>query len=205
MPVQRFLLPGRRFALIISQKPLAMEFIQTTIPGVLLIQPKLYEDTRGFFMETYHAQRFIEVGLPTSFVQDNHSGSRQGILRGLHYQIRQPQGKLVRVVAGEVYDVVVDLRRSSPAFGHGEGTLLSAENKRQLWIPAGFAHGFYVLSEWAEVVYKTTDYYAPEWERTLLWNDPALGIKWPLIGGRPPTLSEKDARGKLLNEAEVYD
>jgi dTDP-4-dehydrorhamnose 3,5-epimerase len=182
-----------------------MEFVHTSIPDVILIQPKVFGDARGFFLETYRAQSFIEAGLPVNFVQDNHSGSRQGILRGLHYQIRQPQGKLVRVVAGEVYDVVVDLRRHSPAFGRREGKVLSAENKHQLWIPPGFAHGFYVLSPWAEVVYKATDYYAPEWERTLLWNDPALDIPWPLINGQPPILSMKDAQGKLLSEAEVYD
>ena len=182
-----------------------MEFVPTSIPDVILIQPKVFGDSRGFFTETYRAQRFMDAGLPTNFVQDNHSGSRQGILRGLHYQIRQPQGKLVRVVAGEVYDVVVDLRRRSPAFGRWEGKALSAENKLQLWIPPGFAHGFYVLSPWAEVVYKATDYYAPEWERTLLWNDPALGIAWPLVDGQPPSLSEKDARGKPLSQAEVYD
>jgi len=182
-----------------------MEFSPTSISDLLLIQPEVYGDGRGFFMETYRAQRFIEAGIPVNFVQDNHSGSRQGILRGLHYQVRQPQGKLVRVVAGEVYDVVVDLRRRSPTFGHWEGTVLSAENKRQLWIPAGLAHGFYVLSPWAEVVYKATDYYAPQWERTLLWNDPDLGIVWPLIDGQPPLLSDKDSQGKLLKEAEVYD
>jgi dTDP-4-dehydrorhamnose 3,5-epimerase len=182
-----------------------MEFVPTSIPDVILIQPRVFGDSRGFFTETYRAQRFIDAGLPVNFVQDNHSGSRQGILRGLHYQIRQPQGKLVRVVVGEVYDVVVDLRRRSPAFGRWEGKVLSAENKHQLWIPAGFAHGFYVLSPWAEVVYKATDYYAPEWERTLLWNDPALGITWPLVDGQPPILSEKDAQGKRLGEAEVYE
>lgn len=182
-----------------------MEFVPTSIPDVILIQPKVFGDARGFFTETYRAQRFIDAGLPVNFVQDNHSGSRQGILRGLHYQIRQPQGKLVRVVVGEVYDVVVDLRHRSRDFGRWEGKVLSAENKHQLWIPAGFAHGFYVLSSWAEVVYKATDYYAPEWERTLLWSDPALGIPWPLVNGQPPMLSEKDAQGKPLGEAEVYD
>ena len=182
-----------------------MEFIRTQLPDVLLIQPKVYSDERGFFLETFRAQCFIEAGIPAVFVQDNHSGSRQSILRGLHYQIRQPQGKLVRVIAGEVYDVVVDLRRSSPTFGRWEGTVLSAENKRLLWVPAGLAHGFYVLSPWAEVVYKTTDYYAPQWERTLLWNDPDLGIEWPLIDGKPPILSDKDKQGKPLKEAEVYD
>jgi len=182
-----------------------MKFIRTKLPDVLLIQPKVYSDERGFFMETFRAQRFIEAGIPANFVQDNHSGSRQGILRGLHYQIRQPQGKLVRVVAGEIYDVVVDLRHSSPTFGRWEGMVLSKENKSQLWVPAGLAHGFYVLSPWAEVVYKTTDYYAPQWERTLLWSDPDLGIEWPLIDGKPPILSDKDAQGKPLKEAEAYD
>jgi len=182
-----------------------MDFIPTSLPDVLLIQPKVFGDGRGFFMETYRHQRFADAGIPVHFVQDNHSGSRQGILRGLHYQIRQPQGKLVRVVVGEVYDAVVDLRRSSPAFGRWEGIHLSAENKRQLWIPPGLAHGFYVLSEWAEVVYKTTEYYAPEWERTLLWNDPQLAIPWPLVGGQPPSLSHKDEQGKPLHEAESFE
>jgi len=182
-----------------------MNFLQTSIPDVLLIEPKVYGDERGFFMETFHARRVAEAGIPENFVQDNHSGSRQGILRGLHYQIHQPQGKLVRVVVGQIYDVVVDLRRSSPTFGRWDGEYLSAENRRQLWIPARFAHGFYVLSDWAEVVYKTTDYYAPQWERTLLWDDPVLGIAWPLIDGQPPQLSAKDAQGKPLQEAEVYD
>jgi dTDP-4-dehydrorhamnose 3,5-epimerase len=182
-----------------------MEFIPTTIPDVLLIVPKVFGDQRGFFMETFRAELFAQAGIPVNFVQDNHSGSRQGILRGLHYQIHQPQGKLVRAVAGEVYDVVVDLRRSSPTFGRWEGHSLSAENRRQIWIPEGFGHGFYVLSEWAEVVYKTTDYYAPQWERTLLWNDPELGIEWPLIGGQQPILSAKDTHGKPLREAEAFD
>jgi len=170
-----------------------------------LIQPKVFGDGRGFFMETYRSQRFVEAGIPAQFVQDNHSGSRQGILRGLHYQIRQPQGKLVRVVVGEIYDAIVDLRRSSPTFGDWEGIQLSAENKHQLWIPPGFAHGFYVLSEWAEVVYKTTDYYAPEWERTLLWNDPQLAIPWPLVDGQAPSLSQKDMQGVPLQDAEIFD
>ena len=182
-----------------------MEFIPTSLPGVLLIQPKVFGDGRGFFMETYRSQRFVEAGIPAQFVQDNHSGSRQGILRGLHYQIRQPQGKLVRVVVGEIYDAIVDLRRSSPTFGDWEGIQLSAENKHQLWIPPGFAHGFYVLSEWAEVVYKTTDYYAPEWERTLLWNDPQLAIPWPLVDGQAPSLSQKDMQGVPLQDAEIFD
>jgi dTDP-4-dehydrorhamnose 3,5-epimerase len=182
-----------------------VEFRKTSLPGVLLIEPEVYGDARGFFMETYQAQQFSEAGIQDVFVQDNHSGSSQGILRGLHYQIRQAQGKLVRVVQGEIFDVAVDLRRTSATFGKWEGLLLSAENHRQLWIPAGFAHGFYVLSEWAEVVYKTTDFYAPEWERTILWNDPDLGIEWPLLDGKPPILSAKDVQGKRLVEAVVFE
>lgn len=182
-----------------------MEFIRTDIPEVVIIEPRVFEDSRGFFMETYQAQKFAQAGIDFNFVQDNHSRSTQYTLRGLHYQIRHAQGKLVRVVAGEIFDAAVDIRRSSSTFGKSTGILLSAQNKRQLWIPPGFAHGFYVLSEWAEVVYKTTDYYAPEWERSLLWNDPALGIEWPLLDGRPPVLSEKDSHGKLLSEAELFD
>jgi len=182
-----------------------MRFSPASIPDIIIVQPQFFSDERGFFMETYRAQRFAEHGIPDSFVQDNHSGSRQGTLRGLHYQIRQPQGKLVRVVVGEIFDVAVDLRRNSPTFGRWEGILVSAQNKLQVWIPPGFAHGFYVLSEWAEVIYKTTDYYAPEWERTLLWNDPDIGIRWPLLNGQPPIISDKDARGKPLKEAEIFD
>jgi dTDP-4-dehydrorhamnose 3,5-epimerase len=180
-------------------------FEQTNIPEVLLFQPRLFGDERGFFMETFRSDLFAGSGITGPFVQDNHSGSQQGILRGLHYQIRQAQGKLVRTIAGEIFDVAVDLRRSSATFGRWVGALLSAKNKKQIWIPPGFAHGFYVLTELAEVVYKTTDYYAPEWERSLLWNDPALGIEWPLLNGRPPILSEKDSHGKLLAEAELFD
>jgi dTDP-4-dehydrorhamnose 3,5-epimerase len=139
------------------------------------------------------------------FVQDNHSRSRLGTLRGLHYQIRQPQGKLVRVVSGEIFDVAVDLRRSSSTFGQWFGVILSAENKKQIWVPPGFAHGFYTVSEWAEMLYKTTDYYAPQWERTLLWNDPAIGIQWPLMEDKPPLLSPKDSAGVLLGQAETFD
>ena len=146
-----------------------------------------------------------QPALPGEFVQDNHSGSMKGALRGLHYQIRQPQGKLVRVIAGEVFDVAVDLRRSSPSFGRWVGAGLSAERRDQLWIPPGFAHGFYVLSEWAEVLYKATDYYAPQWERCLLWNDPQVGVEWPISAEVPPILSEKDSRGAPLSQAEVYD
>jgi dTDP-4-dehydrorhamnose 3,5-epimerase len=182
-----------------------MPFEKTDIPDVLIFHSTVFRDERGFFVETFRSDVFARSGIVGPFVQDNHSGSQQGILRGLHYQIRQGQGKLVRAVVGEVFDVAVDLRRNSATFGRWVGVLLSAENKRQVWIPIGFAHGFYVLSGWAEMVYKTTDYYAPEWERTLLWNDPALGIEWPLLNGRPPILSEKDSRGKLLSEAELFD
>ena len=183
-----------------------MQFIPTSLPNILLIEPRVFGDERGFFMETFQARKFVEAGIPAEFVQDNHSGSERGTLRGLHYQIRQAQGKLVRTVVGEIFDVVVDLRRSSPAFGKWEGFCLSAEKKQQLWVPPGFAHGFYVLSPWAEVIYKTTDFYAPEWERTLLWNDPVLGIEWPLSRADDLIiLSEKDARGKTLSEAEVFE
>jgi dTDP-4-dehydrorhamnose 3,5-epimerase len=180
-------------------------FEQTEILGVLIFQPKVFGDERGFFMETFRSDLFAGTGIAGTFVQDNQSGSQQGILRGLHYQIRHAQGKLVRTVAGEIFDVAVDLRRNSATFGHWVGERLSAKNKKQIWIPPGFAHGFYVLSEWAEVVYKSTDYYAPEWERSLLWNDPALGIAWPLLQGSPPVLSEKDSHGKLFAEAELFD
>ncbi|MFZ6026453.1 MAG: dTDP-4-dehydrorhamnose 3,5-epimerase [Chloroflexota bacterium] len=182
-----------------------MDLIPTTLPDVIAIQPEVRGDARGFFMETYHAQRFMDAGLPTHFVQDNHSRSRQGTLRGLHYQIRQAQGKLVRAIAGEIYDVAVDIRRSSPTFGQWVGLILSAENKQQLWVPAGFAHGFYVLSDFAEVTYKTTDFYAPEWERTILWNDPVLGVEWPIPAGQAPLLSPKDLQGKPLREADLFD
>jgi dTDP-4-dehydrorhamnose 3,5-epimerase len=156
-------------------------------------------------MESYQKQQFAQAGLAADFVQDNHTGSRRGSLRGLHYQLRQPQGKLVRVIAGEAFDVAVDLRRSSPSFGRWVGVHLSAEKKNELWIPPGFAHGFYVLSQWAEVLYKATDYYARDWERSLLWNDPAIGIRWPLSPEAPPLLSEKDQNGTPLHLAEVYD
>lgn len=182
-----------------------MKFIPTSIPDIISIEPRVFGDSRGFFMETYQAQKFADAGIPVDFVQDNHSGSRRGTLRGLHYQIRQAQGKLVRVVAGEIFDVAVDLRRSSPTFGQWVGILLSTENKRQVWVPAGFAHGFYVTSEWAEIVYKTTDFYAPEWERTLAWNDPQLNVQWPLVDGQPPVMSAKDTQGKLLTEVDLFE
>lgn len=181
-----------------------MEFVPTALPDVVLIKPKVFDDPRGFFMETYREDRFIANGISQQFVQENHSASGKGVLRGLHYQIRQTQGKLVRVISGEILDVAVDIRRSSPTFGQWVGIILSAENKHQLWVPGGFAHGFYVLSERAEVVYKVTDYYAPEWERSILWNDPQIGIDWQL-NGIVPTLSQKDVVGKLLADAEIFD
>ena len=181
-----------------------MKAVPTSIPDVLVIEPAVFGDARGFFYESWNRRRFSElVGRDVDFVQDNHSKSARGVLRGLHYQLRQAQGKLVRVAAGEVYDVVVDLRRSSPTFGRSFGLSLSAENRRMLWVPEGFAHGFLVLSETAEFLYKTTDYYAPEHERSLLWNDPALGIEWPLEG-REPVLKPKDASGTPLAQAETF-
>jgi dTDP-4-dehydrorhamnose 3,5-epimerase len=182
-----------------------MQFLPTEIPDVLIIEPALFGDERGFFMETYREERFAQMGIGVRFVQDNHSGSRQGVLRGLHYQVVQPQGKLVRVVVGEVFDVAVDIRRSSPTFARWVGARLSAQNRRQIWIPPGFAHGFYVLSEWAEIIYKASDYYAPQGDRTLLWNDPTVGIDWPLLQGLPPALSPKDLKGSVLEEAELFD
>jgi dTDP-4-dehydrorhamnose 3,5-epimerase len=182
-----------------------MLFEPTKIPDVILITLPVFGDERGFFMETYQAQRFGAAGLPFIYVQDNHSGSQHGTLRGLHYQLRQPQGKIIRVIVGEIYDVAVDIRHWSPTFGQWVGIGLSAKIKTQLWVPPGFAHGFYVLSDWAEVAYKATDYYAPEWERTLLWNDPSLNITWPIPAGVEPILSPKDILGKSLAEAEVYE
>jgi len=182
-----------------------MQFIPTAIPDVIEIVPQVFGDERGFFMETYQARRFAEAGIPHAFVQDNHSRSRQGTLRGLHYQVRQPQGKLVRVILGEIFDVVVDLRLSSPTFSQWVGLTLSAHNKHQLWVPPGFAHGFYVLSEWAEVVYKTTDYYAPEWERSMLWNDAEIGVAWPIPAGQTPVLSARDMQGLPFSQAQKFD
>jgi len=182
-----------------------MKIIPTELPEVLLIEPQVFLDARGFFMETYHARQLAEQGFTAEFVQDNHSRSQQGTLRGLHYQVRHAQGKLVRVVTGEIYDVAVDVRRRSPTFGRWTAAILSAENKYQLWIPPGFAHGIYVLSEVVDLLYKVTDYYAPEWERTLLWNDPQLNIAWPLIHGQPPILSAKDAQGQPLAQADVFE
>ncbi|OJW88483.1 dTDP-4-dehydrorhamnose 3,5-epimerase [Thiobacillus sp. 65-1402] len=179
-----------------------MQVIATRHPDVLLLRPRVFGDTRGFFFESYNRKAFAELGIGAEFVQDNHSRSAKGVLRGLHYQIRQPQGKLVRVVAGEVFDVAVDLRRSSPHFGSVASFRLSAETHDMAWIPPGFAHGFLVLSEHAEFLYKTTDYYAPQFERSLLWNDPALDIAWPLQG--EPLLSAKDQAGLPLAECEVF-
>lgn len=180
-----------------------MEIRETELPGVLLIEPRVFEDSRGFFMETYHQQRYAEAGIDCHFVQDNYSRSCRGTVRGLHYQILHPQGKLVQVVQGEIFDVAVDLRRSSPSFGKWVGVNLSESNRRQLYIPPGFAHGFHVLSDVADFFYKCTDFYFPEHERTLLWNDSDVNIGWPLDG--EAILSEKDRQGKPLADAECYE
>jgi len=178
-----------------------VEIINTENPEVLLLRPKVFEDRRGYFLESYNERALASAGFTQHFVQDNHSHSRKGVLRGLHYQIKQPQGKLVRVVSGEIFDVAVDLRRDSGFFGKWLGRRLSSENKLMMWIPPGFAHGFLVLSEMADVLYKTTDYYAPEFERTILWNDPDLAISWQVIGN--PLISEKDMAGKKLRDAQL--
>jgi dTDP-4-dehydrorhamnose 3,5-epimerase len=180
-----------------------MNIIETTLPGVLLIEPKVFGDERGFFFESWNARAGEAAGIPAQFVQDNHSYSKRNVLRGLHYQIKQPQGKLVRAVAGEVFDVAIDIRRGSPHFGKWAGMRLSAENRRMAWVPPGFAHGFVVLSETATVLYKNTDYYAPQHERSILWNDPDIGIDWPLES--EPLLSHKDAQGLRLRDAETFD
>ncbi len=180
-----------------------MNVISTEIPDVLIIEPKVFGDERGFFFESFNQRDWEEkTGVKACFVQDNHSRSVRNVLRGLHYQIRQPQGKLVRVISGQVFDVAVDIRRSSPTFGRWVGVILSAENKRQLWIPEGFAHGFLVLSDVAEFLYKTTDYWSPEHERSIIWNDPDLAIDWPVEG--EPVLARKDAEGKAFRDAEVF-
>lgn len=182
-----------------------MKFLPTRLPEVVLVEPQVFSDARGTFMETWEARKFAAGGLPVSFVQDNQSTSRQWVVRGLHYQLRQPQGKLVRVTHGEVFDVAVDLRRSSPSFGQYVGERLSAANRRMLWIPPGFAHGFVVLSESAEFLYKVSDFYDPTSERTLLWNDPTLKIEWPLPRGVEPVVSDKDRAGQPLSRAECYE
>jgi dTDP-4-dehydrorhamnose 3,5-epimerase len=182
-----------------------MKVITTSLSDVLIIEPTVFGDDRGFFYESFNERRFVELtgcAHAPRFAQDNHSKSAKNVLRGLHYQVQQAQGKLVRVVAGEVFDVAVDIRKSSPMFGHWVGAMLSAENKRQMWIPEGFAHGFVVTSDSAEFLYKTTDYWAPEHERCIRWNDPAIGIEWPI--DTAPLLSEKDLNGKFLEEAEVF-
>ncbi|HOG21913.1 MAG TPA: dTDP-4-dehydrorhamnose 3,5-epimerase [Flexilinea sp.] len=180
-----------------------MDFIPLSIPDVILIKPDVHRDERGFFFESWQKNKFAKAGIDQEFVQDNHSRSSKDVLRGLHYQIQQPQGKLIRAIVGEVFDVAVDLRRSSPSFGKWVSANLSSENFNMLWIPPGFAHGFLVLSDVAEFVYKATDFYAPQYERCILWNDRDLGIDWP-ISGHEPILSEKDSKGKLFREAEVY-
>lgn len=179
-----------------------MQIFDTNLAEVKLLEPRIFADSRGFFLESYNQRTFVELGIRETFVQDNHSRSERGVLRGLHYQIVQPQGKLVRAVRGEIFDVAVDLRRSSPAFGRWTGHLLNEENKQMLWIPAGFGHGFLVLSPVAEVLYKATNFYAPQGERSIVWNDAQIGIQWPDVGA--PILSPKDAAGKSLREAEVF-
>ncbi len=182
-----------------------MQVIATVLPEVLILEPKVFGDSRGFFMEAFNATTFREAtGLDVQFVQDNHSRSTRGVLRGLHYQLQKPQGKLVRVPRGRVFDVAVDMRRSSPNFGKWVGVELSEDNHRQLWVPAGFAHGFLVLSDSADFLYKTTDYYAPAHERCLKWNDPTVGVQWPL-GGIEPSLSGKDQQGRALAECDAFD
>lgn len=181
-----------------------MKFISTAIDDAIIIEPDVFGDERGFFMETWHKDKFSENGIDINFVQDNHSRSEQGTLRGLHYQIESPQGKLIRVISGEIYDVAVDLRQSSPTFGKWIGEYLTAKNKKMLWVPIGFAHGFYVISAATEVVYKCTDVYKPEYERSLIWNDPKLNINWPLVNGNPPLLSKKDAAADNFKDAEYY-
>lgn len=182
-----------------------MKAIQTNVAGALILEPKVFGDSRGFFMESWNRKTFSDIGLDIDFVQDNHSRSQHGVLRGLHYQVKQPQGKLVRVASGTVFDVAADLRRSSPTFGHWAGVILSAENHRMFWIPPGFAHGFLVLSEYADFLYKASDYYSPEHERSICWDDPDLAIAWPLAElSCSPTLAAKDAAGERLKNAEVY-
>ena len=180
-----------------------MKVTPTALPEVKLIEPEVFGDARGFFFESWNAQAFAQAGIDTQFVQDNHSRSAGGVLRGLHYQLRKPQGKLVRVIHGSAFDVAVDIRRGSPGFGHWVGVELSHENHRMLWVPPGFAHGFLALSETCEFLYKASEYYAPQHERAILWNDPDLAIAWPL--DRQPVLSAKDAGAPRLKDAEVYD
>ena len=182
-----------------------MKVIKTNLPGVFIFEPQIHGDHRGYFMETWRADLFADLGIDLSFVQDNQSSSHQGVLRGMHYQIRQPQGKLVRVLSGKVFDVAVDLRRSSPTFGQWAGVELTGENRRLFWVPPGFGHGFYVLSERAEFAYKCTDYYAPEHERVIRFDDPGIGIDWPLLGDVQTVVSEKDEAGVALANADLFD
>ena len=182
-----------------------MIYTKLKIPDVILIQPDVFGDERGYFMETWRDNEFREKVADVSFVQDNQSKSQQGILRGLHYQLQQTQGKLVRVISGTIFDIAVDIRKSSATFGQWLGVSLSADSKQMLWVPPGFAHGFYVVSEAAEFVYKCTDYYAPEFEKAIAWDDPSLNIEWPLVNNTPPMLSAKDQQGSLLKDAEVFN
>lgn len=182
-----------------------MKAIPTEIPDVMILEPRVFHDERGFIMEVWNQCTFADVGIPVKFVQDNHSKSVQGTLRGLHYQIQQPQGKLVRVTSGVVYDVAVDIRRSSTTLGKWTACTLSAENKRMMWVPPGFAHGFYVLSDEAECAYKCTDFYAPQHERTIYWSDEDIGINWPILKGSEPILSPKDAGGTAFGTADLFD
>lgn len=180
-----------------------MKILETPLPGALVLEPTVFEDSRGFFLESYSERAFAKIGITEKFVQDNHSYSRRGVLRGLHYQVEKPQGKLVRVVSGEVVDVLVDLRKNSDGFGRAHAVNLSGENRRLAWIPVGFAHGFYVVSESAHVLYKSTEFYFPELERTILWNDPELNIDWGITG--EPLLSEKDRRGVRFRDAQLFE
>lgn len=182
-----------------------MNFEKLNLKDLVLVKPKIFSDDRGFFFESYHRNTYLEFGIDLMIAQQNHSGSEKNILRGLHYQIKNSQGKLVSVLNGEIFDVAVDLRKSSSTFGKWESVILSSENKHELWIPPGFAHGFYVMSDWAEVEYSTTDFYSPEHERTIIWNDPELNIKWPISEGEDPILSPKDGRGILFKDAEIYE
>ena len=182
-----------------------MKFSPTALSEVMIIEPTVFNDDRGYFFEIRQQQKFSEAGITLPFVQDNMSRSKRGVIRGLHYQVQQPQGKLVRVVAGKVFDVAVDIRRNSPTFGKWISAILSAENNHQIWVPPGFAHGFYVLSDFADVIYCCTDFYAPQYERTIIWNDPELAINWPLIDNEVPILSPKDAQGLLIKNSECYN
>lgn len=182
-----------------------MIFTPTAIPEIILISPRVYQDDRGNFLETYRLDQFAQEGVPVQFVQDNHAGSKLGVLRGLHYQIQKSQGKLIRVIQGDVYDVAVDIRKNSPTFGQYVGVRLDDQKKEMLWIPSGFAHGYYVMSDWAEVGYKVTDYYAPEYERTIVWNDPELNISWPILEDGHPILSENDLQAQTFKDADLYE